>query len=75
MSNKQPVVNAKELIKALRRKGFIFERQSGSHAIYINNENTRVIIPIHGKKDLAKGLLNQILIDANITLDELRDLI
>ena len=33
MSPKQPVVNAKDL----QKKGFVFSRHSGSHAIYIND--------------------------------------
>jgi predicted RNA binding protein YcfA (HicA-like mRNA interferase family) len=71
MSPKQPVVNAKQLIKALEKKGFVFSRQSGSHAIYIDKNGTRVTVPIHGKKDLGTGLLRQILKDANISIDEL----
>lgn len=75
MSPRQPVINAKDLIKVLRQKGFYFERQSGSYAIYINSEHTRVTIPIHGKKDLGKGLLRQILTDAKISPEEFRELI
>lgn len=71
MSPKQPVVNAKQLIKALEKKGFVFSRQSGSHAIYIDKNGIRVTVPIHGKKDLGTGLLKQILKDANISFDEL----
>lgn len=75
MSPQQPVVNAKDLIRILVRKGFVFQRQSGSHAIYMNDENIRVVVPIHGKRDLGKGLLRQILTDANISLDELKRLL
>ena len=75
MSPKQPVVNSKELVKVLKRRGFVLDRQSGSHAIYINDQNIRVVVPIHGKKDLGAGLLRQILIDANISFDELKDLL
>ena len=75
MSNKQPILNAKQLIKALIKIGFIFERQSGSHAIYIKDNSIRVTIPIHGKKDLGKGLLKQILTDAQLSVDELLKLV
>ncbi|MBA4139333.1 MAG: type II toxin-antitoxin system HicA family toxin [Segetibacter sp.] len=75
MSQKLPVVNSKQLIKALEYKGFFFSRQTGSHAIYINNEGIRVTIPIHGKKDIGKGLLKQILSDARLLVDELKALI
>lgn len=71
MSSKQPVINAKELIKILEINGFFFSRQSGSHAIYINSNGKRVTIPIHGKKDIGKGLLKQILKDADLDINVL----
>jgi predicted RNA binding protein YcfA (HicA-like mRNA interferase family) len=71
MSSKQPVINAKELIKSLEKKGFVFVRQSGSHAIYKNSEDIKVTVPIHGKKDLGKGLLRQIMKDAGLTNEDL----
>ena len=74
MSPKRPVVNAKQMIRVLSKKGFLFDRQSGSHAIYIK-DNISITIPIHGKKDLSIGVLNQILDDAAISYDELRELL
>ena len=74
MSPKQPVYNAKQIIKALIKRGFIFDRQSGSHAIYRKGES-RVTIPNHGKKDMAPGTLRSILAEAKISFEELRDLI
>ena len=73
MSPRQPVVNAKQLTKALIKRGFIFDRQSGSHAIYIK-DGLRVTVPIHGKKDIATGTLRQILTDAQISFEELKEL-
>lgn len=74
MSNRQPAVNSKQLIKALQKKGFIFSRQCGSHAIYKNKDNLRVTVPIHGKKNIATGTLSQILADAQISIKELQEL-
>jgi predicted RNA binding protein YcfA (HicA-like mRNA interferase family) len=74
MSTKQPVVNARQLIKALEKKGFKFSRQSGSHAIYLDDHGTRVTIPIHGKKDLGKGLLKQIMKDSGLTNEDIQSL-
>ena len=71
MSTGQPVINAKELIKIIEKKGFSFSRQSGSHAIYANTNGTKVTIPIHGKKDIGKGLLKQIMKDAGLTNDDI----
>ena len=55
--------------------GFILDRQTGSHAIYIKDNRLSVRIPFHGKKDVATGTLRQILADAQISFDELKDLI
>jgi predicted RNA binding protein YcfA (HicA-like mRNA interferase family) len=70
MSTKLPVINAKALIKILEEKGFNFSRQSGSHAIYANQNGTKVTVPLHGKKDIGKGLLKQIMRDAGLTIED-----
>jgi predicted RNA binding protein YcfA (HicA-like mRNA interferase family) len=75
MSNKLPAVTSKQMIKILEKKGFLFSRQNGSHAIYKNKDNVRVTVPIHGKKDIAIGTLSQILDDAKITTEELKSLL
>ena len=75
MSPKQPVVNAKQIIRALKKIGFVLDRQTGSHAIYIKDDHLRVTIPFHGEKDIATGTLRQILNDAQISFEELKDLI
>jgi predicted RNA binding protein YcfA (HicA-like mRNA interferase family) len=71
MSTKQPTANAKQVIKALEKKGFIFKRQSGSHAIYANAEGKRVTVPVHGKKELGKGLLRQIMKDGDLSNEDI----
>jgi len=38
------------LIKLLRKHGFVFVRQSGSHAIFKNEDKKKkVVVPIHSK--------------------------
>lgn len=57
-----------KLIKLLIQHGFTFARQSGSHAIFKNDqENRKVVVPIHSK-DIPKGTLHAILKDAGIKL-------
>ncbi len=75
MSPRHPVINGKQLAKALEKKGFVFTRQCGSHAIYKNKFNARVTVPIHEKKDIPTGTLLQILTDAKISFDELKKLL
>ena len=66
--------SGKEVVKALRRTGFVVDHQRGSHIFMYNLEkNISVIVPLH--KEIEKGTLNNIIKKAGITLDELRDLI
>lgn len=55
----------RELIMLLKANGFIFIRQSGSHAIYKNKAGKMVVVPIHSK-DIPIGTLNGILKDADL---------
>jgi len=67
-----PSIICKQLVKVLERKGFILQRQSGSHAIYRNDEGRRTTVPIHSGKIIGKGLLSQIMKDTDITVDDLK---
>ncbi len=55
----------KELIRLLEKQGFIFIRQSGSHAIYKKNNAKMVVVPIHNR-DIPNGTLNSIMKDAEL---------
>ncbi len=50
-------------------------RQKGSH-VRMKHPDSRVIsIPVHARKTIGKGLLLKILRDADLTKDELIDLL
>jgi predicted RNA binding protein YcfA (HicA-like mRNA interferase family) len=55
----------KELVKLLKSNGFIFVRQTGSHAIYKNIEGKMAVVPIHNR-DIPKGTLHGILKDSGL---------
>ena len=55
----------RELIKLLEDEGFVFVRQSGSHAIYRKTGNKIIVVPIHNR-DMPTGTLNSILKDAGL---------
>lgn len=74
MSPKILSLTSRELISILKKKGFILERQSGSHAIFIHPKGRRTTVPVHGKRNLGKGLLRQIMKDADLTIDDLYNL-
>ena len=63
-----------QLVKALRRIGFVVDHQRGSHIFMHNLErNITVIVPNH--KELKKGTLNNIIKKAGISRAELKELI
>ena len=68
-------IKPNDLIKALRRAGFIEKRQKGSHLIMSNGSGRIVVVPMHHGKDIPVGTLHAILRDANITPEQLEDLL
>lgn len=72
MSNKLPSITCKQLVKILEKKGFRFSRQSGSHAIYKNDFGRRTTVPIHTGKIIGRGLLSQIMKDADISVEDIK---
>lgn len=66
--------SGRNVVKALRRTGFVVDHQRGSH-IFLHNleKNVSVIVPDH--KELKKGTLNAIIKKAGITLDRLKELV
>lgn len=66
-----PIISAKELIKFLLFKGFEFVRQKGSHQRYKHKDGRAITVPVHGKDNLKRGLLNGILNELNIDVAEL----
>ena len=53
-----------EVVKILKKLGYLSKRQTGSHLIMYNPKKNKIIpIPIH-TKDLKKGLLKGIIKEA-----------
>ncbi|HUB84685.1 MAG TPA: type II toxin-antitoxin system HicA family toxin [Rhizomicrobium sp.] len=58
----------RELRRILEQNGFVFTRQSGSHAIFKHPiSKRRVVLPIHAR-DIPTGTLHAILKDAGLKL-------
>jgi predicted RNA binding protein YcfA (HicA-like mRNA interferase family) len=68
-----PVISAKKLIVFLLFKGFLLQRQKGSHQRYKHPDGRAITIPVHGKDTIKRGLLNGILNELNISTQELVD--
>lgn len=59
-----PALNARQVIKTLKKLGFTEDRQTGSHLILINlTTNRRTVVPIHPGKTIKKPLLKSIIKD------------
>ncbi|KWT76382.1 type II toxin-antitoxin system HicA family toxin [Candidatus Magnetominusculus xianensis] len=65
--------SGKDVVKALRRIGFVVDHYRGSHIFMHNLEkNISVVVPFH--KEIKKGTLSNIIKKAGITIDELKNL-
>ena len=76
MNAKLPRVNCEELIRALERAGFERVRQKGSH-VHLKREvdKKRVTVPCHKGKTLPAGTFRAILRDADLDVEEFRQLL
>ncbi len=70
MTRKLPATTAKDVARVAEQLGFVFRRQSGSHAIYVRqNDQARVVIPMH-KGELKRKTLRAIIQDLKISVEE-----
>lgn len=75
MVSRLPSLTAKEIVKAIRKEGFILNRQKGSHALYKHPDGRFVTVPIHPGEVIGRGLLRKILNDLKISRDEFLELL
>jgi len=67
-----PGVQAKDIVRALERAGFDFERQKGSHITLRNPVTLRTtVVPMHGG-EFPRWLLKGIIKEAGLTEDQFR---
>ena len=75
MTEKLPRVTATEVIRVLERVGFYLVRQSESPKIFKNDPGKRVTIPYHVAKTLHPKLFQSILRDADLSVEEFKELL
>ena len=69
--SRMPQVSAKELLKFLKSRGFVEDRQAGSHLTLWNEERkVSVTVPVHTGCDLGRGLAIRVLKDAGFTVED-----
>jgi predicted RNA binding protein YcfA (HicA-like mRNA interferase family) len=67
-----PSFKPEEVIRKLRRAGFLFDRHAkGSHEIWFHPKSKRrTVVPNHPGKDLPKGTLRAIIKESGLTVEE-----
>lgn len=74
MSPRNPALKAKDVIRRLKKLGFVEARKKGSHVILQNLSGWSTVVPVHKGEDIGKGLLRAILREANVTPEEFFEL-
>ena len=59
-------MTGRDIVKIMKRNGWILDRISGSHHVMVKEGRRSIPVPVHGKKDIPKGLANAILKQAGI---------
>jgi predicted RNA binding protein YcfA (HicA-like mRNA interferase family) len=73
---KLPRVTGREVVRALERAGFIFDRQRGAHVILVHPQSRRrVSVPVHAGQIVKPGTLKGILDDAGLSPEEFAQLL
>lgn len=76
MSEKFPRVTCDELIRVLKKAGFVEKRQKGSHlTMWRESDKRRATVPVHRGREVPLGTLRGILRDADISDEEFRALL
>ncbi len=58
---KLPLLTARELAKILKRAGFEFIRQEGSHMFFRHPDGRTTVVTNHPGEKIDRGLLNKII--------------
>ena len=64
----------REVCKKLKKAGFEFIRQKGSHTFWRHPDGRSTVVPMHRGEDIGRGLLRSILNDVEIKLEDFLEL-
>lgn len=68
---RMPQITARELIRFLKAKGFVEDRQSGSHlTLWHEERKLSITVPFHTGCEIGRGLAVRILKDAGLTVED-----
>jgi predicted RNA binding protein YcfA (HicA-like mRNA interferase family) len=66
-----PVLKPREVVRLLKRLGFVEVRQRGSHKQFRHQVGRTTTVPFHRGKDISPILLRKIASDIGVTTQEL----
>jgi predicted RNA binding protein YcfA (HicA-like mRNA interferase family) len=64
---KLPLVSCNDMVKFLKKEGFLELRQSGSHKFMKHQDGRTIIVPVHNNKNIGRGLLKAMLEEINMS--------
>lgn len=70
---KLPSLSGAEVVRRLKRLGFVEHHTKGSHFYLISASGAMACVPCHGGKDIKRGTLHGILKAAGVSLEEFLD--
>lgn len=73
MSGLSPI-KARELIKIIKKLGFVERRQKGSHLFLSHSDGRTTVVPVHPTKQIGTGLLRSILHDIELSPEDFEKL-
>jgi len=72
--SKLPAVSPREVIRVAEQLGFTFDRQRGSHAVYLRiSDKRRLVVPVHKGRDLKPGTLRGLIDDMGLSVKDFVD--
>lgn len=72
MGQRLAICDAKDVIRVLRRHGFVKVGQKGSHQKWRHPDGRQVIVADHGSKPIPVGTLKSIIEGAKLSADDFR---
>jgi predicted RNA binding protein YcfA (HicA-like mRNA interferase family) len=67
-----PVLGAKEVVKILKRNGFMLIGQKGSHQKWRHANGRQVIVAMHGNKPIPIGTLKSVIEGSGLDVSDFR---
>lgn len=72
MGQRFPICSASDVIRVLRRQGFVKIGQKGSHQKWRHPDGRQVIVAVHGSKPIPIGTLKSIIEGTKLSVDDFR---